>query len=281
MLLTSIIILLVLTSLASFLYLKYRIKTKTERALIKTKDELLQINAVKDRLFSILAHDLRSPFTALIGFSDFLAEDFDQMEPDEVKKVIASIHKVSNETYTLLENLLDWSRVQSDRILTNPVLMHLGEAVRPTLSLLLETAKHKNIRIENSVSEQHQIFADPQMFSTILRNIVSNAIKFSHPGSAITITSKEEAVGFTSIVVKDTGIGMNEETIQRILESNSFYTTRGTQEEKGTGLGIMLCKEFIEKNGGRLHVESTPGSGTTFIIRLRAVSPENTTPEKV
>lgn len=281
LLLTSIIILLALTSLASFLYLKYRIKTKTEKALIKTKDELLRINEVKDRLFSILAHDLRSPFTALIGFSDLLAEDYDSMETQEVKNIITSIHKVSRETYTLLENLLDWSRMQSNRMDCKPELMDLGDAVRPTVSLFFETAKQKHISIENRVSKQHFVYADPQMFSTILRNILSNAIKFSHPESTVKISSKGEPDGFTSIYIKDAGIGMDTETMQRILGSNSFYTTRGTQDEKGTGLGIMLCKEFIEKNGGFLHIESVSGSGTTFIIRLRAISPENTLPETV
>lgn len=237
---------------------------------LKLQKELLQkANASKDKFFSIIAHDLRNPFSSLLNLSDTLLRRFDTLPDDKKKKLISSLQSSSQKTYKLLENLLEWSRMQSGDIQPNPRIIEINDLIRETIHLVKEKANSKSISIKENLQEGTFIFADRNMISLVLRNLAENAIKFTNKGGEITIRSARKDRNL-EIIVEDNGIGMNEADMGRLFRVDMKQSRPGTEKESGTGLGLILCKEFIEKNKGQLKVSSQQNIGSRFMILLPA-----------
>lgn len=226
-----------------------------------------ELNAEKDKFFSIIAHDLKSPFAGIMGYTTLLLEEFDLLSKNEMKEFIASLDKLSKNTFKLIENLLDWSRLQTGKMKCNPIKTQLYESILYATSLVSANAERKEIRICNEVLEAPFVNADERMLNSILENLLSNAIKFTPRGGTITISTKPINV-FHEIIIKDTGVGMSPEVLEKIFRIDANYTTLGTEHEKGTGLGVILCKEMIERQGGAIKVESQLSIGTKFSFIL-------------
>ena len=222
-----------------------------------------ELNAEKDKFFSIIAHDLKSPFAGIMGYSTLLLDDFDLLSKEEMREFITSLDKLSKNTFKLIENLLEWARLQTGKMKYNPIKIQLYESVLYATSLVSANAEKKSIKIKNEINEDPVVKADERMLNSILQNLLSNAIKFTPRGGTITISSAAVNI-FHEITISDTGVGMSPEVLERIFRIDTNYTTLGTEQEKGTGLGVILCKEMIERQGGALKVESELGVGTKF-----------------
>jgi signal transduction histidine kinase len=254
---------------------KYLLEQRTEELtalneqLEKSEKELQGSLSEKDRFFSIIAHDLKSPFNGLMGFTNLLMQDFEQFSSAEVKNFIVHINASVKNIYNLIENLLDWSRIQTGRMEFNPEALSLPGQVKPVFSLLKNNAITKGIKLEQCISKDIAVFADEKMLHCVLQNLISNAIKFTNPDGNITISACKED-GHVKVSVADTGVGISKNSLDKLLKIDSNLSTEGTAHEKGTGLGLILCKEFIEKNGGSIEVESQVNKGTTFTFTLPA-----------
>jgi signal transduction histidine kinase len=231
--------------------------------LEEAEEKQKELNAEKDKFFSIIAHDLKSPFAGIMGYTNLLKEDFDDLSKEEIKEFISSLDKLSKNTFKLIENLLDWARLQTGKMKCEPVKLQLYESVLNATSLVSANADRKEIVIINQIDETPYVKADERMLNSILENFLSNAIKFTPRNGSITISSNIVNV-YNEITVADTGIGMRPETLEKIFRIDSNHTTLGTENEKGTGLGVILCKEMIERQGGALKIESEVGVGTKF-----------------
>jgi len=229
--------------------------------------KLEELNEMKDAFFRLIAHDLKTPFNAIFGYTEILKEDFPQLTDKEKLKFIDSIGNAAKQNYQLLENLLMWSQSHTGRLEYNPLQINLKLNILESKELLMPSAKNKNIDLKIDCDDNLTLFADQQMLTTIFRNLISNAIKFTYPGGTVTIKVTEEPTG-VNISVMDTGMGMNEETIRKLFKLNEITTHNGTEGEKGTGLGLILCKEFIQLHKGRIWIESEPGKGSKFIFTL-------------
>ncbi len=238
--------------------------------LEESQTRLEDLNASKDKFFSIISHDLRSPFTSIIGFSEVMLEDIDTLSKEDIKDFTTSIYKSSKNIQNLLENLLQWSRVQTGRIEFNPHSFVLNNVVNDILALFQVSAARKKINLYTDLEDQFTIYADQFMIDTIIRNLVSNSIKFTKAGGEIKI-SASKIENDLEVTIADTGVGMSEEIKNKLFKIDEHVTTRGTEKEKGTGLGLILCKEFVEKHEGKIWVESTLGQGSQFkfIIPLK------------
>lgn len=242
-------------------------KKKNEEQLKRFSSELQELVASKDKFFSIVAHDLKSPFTALLGYSEMIANEYMDMSKDELREFAINMNDVSKKTFTLLENLLDWSRIQTGRMKFHPENIGLFQVVQQVMDLFIDNAKKKGVTLKNKVNPLHEIFADSNMIFTVLRNLTSNAIKFTQQDDEIVISS-ERVKGMIQVSVKDTGKGMKEEDIGKLFRIDIHHTEIGTEQEKGTGLGLILCKELVEKNSGRIWVESKLSEGSTFFFTI-------------
>jgi PAS domain S-box-containing protein len=229
--------------------------------------ELAELNTTKDKLFSIIAHDLRGPFTSLLGFTDLLIENLENYDRPKFEQIVGHISRSAKNAYSLLENLLLWARSQNKQLLFTPRTTNLFGVTRDVILSLTSVGSIKNIKLVNKVPANLSVYADINMLTAILRNLISNAVKFSNSGGAVEIEafSFENAV---EIAVKDNGIGMNEEIKNKLFKTVNNVTRAGTANEKGTGLGLMICKDFIDKHEGNIWVESEPGNGTRFIFSL-------------
>lgn len=236
-----------------------------EESVKKYMQELETANATKDKFFSIIAHDLKSPFNAILGFSKLLFDDFNDFTDEEKLTIIENIKLSSESTYKLLQNLLEWAKMQTNQLIIRNEDIDVCILINDTIDLLKSQAEQKNIKIFSSVRFDTLIYADENIIKTVLRNLISNAIKFSYPGNKVKIFS-EETNGAIKISVQDFGIGLTEEEKENIFKFDSKYKKTGTQNERGTGIGLMLCKEFIEINSGSLVFESTTDYGSTFSI---------------
>lgn len=236
-----------------------------EKELTKSKAVAESANAAKDKFFKIISHDLRSPFNSLIGFSDLLIENYDSLDDLKRKDCIQHINNSSIYASNLLENLLTWARTQTDEITINKEILNLKELVETSISAALLNADSKNISVIINVQPELFLTIDKNTGSTIIRNIVNNAIKFTHIGGHITIDShlNEENI---SLHITDTGVGMSPDVISHLFLIDKGISTEGTNKEKGTGLGLILCKEFIERNGGTITVKSEVNKGSEFVI---------------
>ena len=245
-----------------------RIKEDRKKNILKKKNkELEQVNATKDRFISILSHDLRGPFNSILGLAELLAENIDEYDKDKIKEFADAIYETSNETFVLLSNLLEWSRIQRDKASFNPGKLALLNVADKSIKPLRQAASDKNIEIEIKIKNNIELEADEVMLNTIIRNLVNNAIKFT-PENGLVILSAEKTNSIIKIHITDTGVGMEEETIKSLFKLDKTRTTRGTKGEKGTGFGLLLCKEFVDKHKGSIHVESELGKGTNFKISL-------------
>jgi signal transduction histidine kinase len=237
------------------------------RIMAQNVPELRDINAMKDKLFSIIAHDLKNPFTSMLSFSEMIARNAGSMDRDKISKMAQRINQSSKQAYNLLENLLDWSRMQSGLLTPNVKQVPLSVLFKNARDFASPIALNKNITLIVNDTGALTVRADQQMIDTVLRNLISNALKFTHPEGAITLSVKQSETEAT-IMVADTGVGIKPEAQQELLSIRSQYTTAGTHKEKGTGLGLILCMDFVQLNGGRIWLESTPGQGTVFYFTL-------------
>lgn len=234
----------------------------------KRSIELEQLNKVKDKFFSIISHDLRSPMNALSGILDLM--DKDKISPDEFKRLNKELRVQFNHTKTLINNLLDWTLLQMDKLKIQFEKIDLNQLAESNIKLL--TSLHlKEIKINNLISPSLFALGDSNMINLVLRNLLTNAIKFSEAGHLIEIDAKEDGDNYI-ISVKDQGVGISLEVQKLLFEKTTGYSTRGTANEKGTGLGLILCKEFVERNGGRIWLESSLGKGSTFFFTLKKFS---------
>jgi len=243
------------------------INDNLEKLVEVRTQELEKANATKDKFFSIIAHDLKNSFNGLLGYSDILLSDFDRFPDEEKKTIVSAIRQVSEGTYKLLQNLLDWARVQTGNIQFVIEDFDLKAFISDELNLQIELAAKKGITIEFDSTHDVNVKADKNMLLTILRNIFSNAIKFSKKDSKITI-KLDSNDKFGIVTVTDNGVGISPENIQKIFKVNGNYKTHGTDNEEGTGLGLILCKEFILKNNGDITLVSDLGKGTTVTFQL-------------
>ncbi len=235
--------------------------------------DIQELNNIKDRLFSIIAHDLRSPFNNLRSILDLLVKGV--LSPERFQKLVPELHKGVTSTFELLENLLHWSKTQLKGFTINPINFEIHTLAEVQLNLFEKQVSEKQIEIRNEISKGIMVFADKDMIDVVLRNLVGNAIKFCHPNGLVTVSSVIEEENI-KIVVADTGIGMSEENINKIFKIDHVFTTLGTNDEKGTGLGLMLCKDFIEKNKGDIGVTSIENQGSRFWFTLKKGGIEST-----
>lgn len=231
--------------------------------------ELERLNRTKDKFFSIIAHDLRNPFNAIIGFSELLRNDFYEIDNQQKLNLLELINVSSETAYNLLENLLQWARTQTDKIKYNPEDFNLHDAVQQVINLHGIIAQKKSVVINNHIPPETLVHADKNMVNTILRNLISNAIKFSRPDGGIEVSAKHTA-DCVEVSVRDTGVGMSHESLGKLFRIDTYHSTSGTMGETGTGLGLIICKEFVEKNNGRIKASSQEGSGTTLTFTLNA-----------
>ncbi len=267
--------------LAILWYARFRYKSKTNNLLEKkntqleqlnlklqeSQQQLTEINIAKDKMFAIIAHDLRNPIGSFRQSAELLYSEFDSLSDEDKKDFSEGLKDSSQKVYNLMENLLTWSRSQRGKIECFPVETNLFRLVENTKDNLCHQADNKNITINNLIQNDLEAYIDPQLTSTIMRNLLSNAIKFSHKDSSILIDSKINDKN-VEIAVRDQGIGMDSKQISRLFDLDSSNSTIGTDGEEGTGLGLLLCKEFAELQKGSLHVESKIGIGSTFTISL-------------
>lgn len=235
--------------------------------LKKNESDLKELNATKDKFFSIIAHDLRNPFFGIMGLSDILSDEEEEIPAQERIRITKEIKDLTKNTYHMLESLLDWSRSQTGKMECNPTEFDIGFTVMENLSQLKNSAELKKIELSSNVPLDLFVFADENMINTVIRNVISNAIKFT-PQSGSIIISHVSSDGETVISVKDTGVGMDEKTIEQIFQLDRTTTSVGTAGEKGTGLGMTLCNEFIKRNKGKIWVTSKIGEGSTVSFSL-------------
>lgn len=233
--------------------------------------DLEKVNVEKEKYFTLLAHDLRSPFGNLLGFIDYMQDNIDEIGKEELQDILRSCAASAKNIYQLLESLLDWTRLQMNRISFSPTIVSPQEQIKYALNLYKEAIENKNIRVNINLPDGLEVIADPDMFSTIARNLISNAIKFSYENGEIDINhSIEENV--VSLHFVDYGIGMEEETLSKLFRTDKETHSEGTSGETGFGLGLLLVKDFVELNNGFMNVNSSYKHGTTISINLPSVN---------
>ncbi len=242
-------------------------RVKTHLELNHTREQLVDANVTKDKFFSIIAHDLKNPFNALIGLSKMLLNQLDRMDEAKMKEIVRMIYDSSNHTYQLLENLLDWSRMQTGKMQWKPMEIGIGAIAYENVCLLKAGAEKKEISLSSDVGSDTLAYADPNMVTMVVRNLLSNAVKFTGKGGSVHICS-ETRDQFEEIAVIDTGVGMKPEDVEKLFRIDVHHSTPGTDKEAGTGLGLILCRDFIQKNGGDIRVESEMGKGSRFVFTL-------------
>lgn len=229
--------------------------------------ELISLNKQKDKFFSIIAHDLKSPFNALIGFSDMLSSAATQGDAACTADYASLVHQSAETVFKLLENLLEWSRLQMNQLEFDPVSINLHTIIEENLDLFTPIAANKKIRLIANESRSFEVIADIHMVNTVIRNLINNAIKFTHSGGEVSVAVKTNESN-VEILVTDNGVGINGEKLEKLFDLGEKTSTSGTAGEAGTGLGLQLCKELVEQLGGALTVESMLGEGSTFCFTL-------------
>jgi signal transduction histidine kinase len=243
------------------------INARLENQLEQDTDALNQIVERNIKFLSILAHDLRNPFNSIIGILDILSENIDHYRKDEIEELIQIASGSAINTYKLLENLLAWTAAQNKEKSFDPVKINLRELILSEIESFNLTASQKQVTIDHSIFQNLYLTADIQMVKTILRNLISNAIKYSNQGGIVLI-SATEGHQFIEIEVMDNGIGISQNTLKKLFKMDEFHSTLGTANEHGTGLGLLFCKEFVEMHGGKIWAESRPGKWTKFKFNL-------------
>lgn len=231
------------------------------------KTQLVKLNSEKDKFFSIIAHDLKSPFNSILGFSELLQNTADKLSTHSISQYAGIIHSSAQHTFELLETLLEWARMQQGRFAFEPETLLLNDILETELALLKTNANQKNLELINDINKNTSIEADRKMMGTVLRNLISNAIKFT-PRNGTIMVYAEVKDQLIEISVSDTGIGMTPETMKKLFRIETSFSTSGTADEEGTGLGLLLCSEFVEKHGGSISVESKVGIGSRFYFSI-------------
>ncbi len=270
-------------SAEDYTYLSYRIKEhkrmrdqalqevelrkKAEEELRESERKLRQLNATKDKFFSIIAHDLKNPIGAFKNVLELLYSDFESFTKEDILQFIEPLQESATQLYSLLENLLLWARTQTRSLQISPIEFNITDLVLQNISLLKLTADNKQVELSTDLPERLLVFADINSITTVLRNLITNAIKFTYPNGRVLVSVKEKEA-FAEVCVEDTGIGMSKDTIDKLFRIDVHHTTLGTANEKGTGLGLIVCKEFVEANGGSIWVESEEGKGSKFFFTI-------------
>lgn len=267
------LLLLALVSAVTFIYL-YRGKKRAARELAainekvnKQNKELQELNETKDKFFSIISHDLKGPLNSLTSFSSLLMNHTDSMSKEEIQMLAKDLDGSLKNLFALLENLLEWARSQTGNIELKPVRLALSEIVDSTFKVLEKSAGNKEIKLKNLIQDSSFAYADKNAISTVIRNLVSNAVKFTPQGGQIEVSCTEWQDS-VEISIKDNGVGMPADVVEKLFKIGQKHSTKGTANEKGTGLGLILCKEFVEKNGGKIWVKSELNQGSEFIFTL-------------
>lgn len=245
-----------------------------EQRLRESEKKLIELNSNKDKFFSIIAHDLKSPFSAILGFSKILEDEYNSSTPAEQLTFIRRIGDGLSKVYKLIENLLEWSRIQQGGIEFHPETLDIGLIAYEIVNVNKLNLEKKGIRAVVEIQDNISVLADENMVKAILRNLVSNALKFSHPGHVIRIRiltaleSEKIPTGFIGVAVIDQGVGISQEHLDLLFKIDSGFRSKGTFNESGTGLGLLLCKEFANTMGGQIWAESEEGKGSTFIFSI-------------
>ncbi len=252
---------------------KQNIEIQNQAEELKTKNKKLnELNATKDKFFSIIAHDLKSPFSALLGFSNLLLKNYQKYDETKRKKYLKFINDSLIKAYRLLENLLSWSHSQTGLIDFSPVKINIKILIDEIILLLTEIAGKKNIKLLANIENGLFVYADKNMIETVIRNLVSNALKFTPKNGEISINTRfvtdENEQNFTQISVEDSGVGISPEIQSKLFKITEAISTKGTENEAGTGLGLILCKEFVEKHSGKIWMKSEPGKGSSFYFTI-------------
>lgn len=254
---------------------KTHLELKRSRDLImKQISQLEKLIEDRDKFLSVISHDLRGPFTGFLGLTKFLSENIESFSQEEIKEVALELYNSLLRQYQLLENLLDWSKIQIGKIKINKQKIDISEIVNNKIELFQTSAKSKNLQLINEIQVNTYAYADSIMISTVIHNLISNAIKFTKEGGKVTISSSQKD-NFLEIAVSDTGIGIKKENIDKLFQESIGFSTPGTNYEKGSGLGLLIAKEMIELNGGKIRVESTENVGTTFFITIPTENNKN------
>ena len=235
--------------------------------LLEANEQLKQNSRSKDQFFSIIAHDLRAPFHGILGFSEVLAAEIDILDHKGISDIAQYIHNTSSATFRLLENLLHWAMAESGNMSYRPQIMNLRLCCQEVMHMLSSAAQNKNIMTQVNVPDSVTLYADPNMMMSVLLNLMSNALKFTHAGGYVNLIAEVQQ-DQVLIHVQDTGVGMSEEQIDKFFVTNQPKSVKGTDGERGTGLGMLLCKQFVEKNKGKIQIKSVMGEGTTFTVAL-------------
>lgn len=244
-----------------------RMRVRNHIELMSVRRRLQEANAAKDKFFSIIAHDLRSPFTALVGMSSYLAEGIEDLDMKTAKEFLEAIYKSSKNAFSLLENLLEWSRIQTGGVGIDPEELNLDRLLKDNLSLFESSIVRKELKVENHFLGSETAWADENTINSVIRNLISNAIKFTPRGGNISFFSEKSDTEL-KVGIRDSGIGMSAEKQKEIFRVDVRSSTPGTENESGTGLGMVLCREFIEKNGGQIRIESEINQGTLIEFTL-------------
>lgn len=239
-------------------------RKRTEEKIIKQNEALKSANAEKDKFFSIIAHDLKGPFQGFIGLTELLSVDSSNLAPNEVKDIADSLRISAKNLYELLDNLLKWALIRRGHKVFSPQRIALLPLIQSTIDLYSSKARVKGIAIEPNIPHDYVVLADRESLSTIVRNLISNAVKFTPTKGSITITAKDLPKGMVEISVRDTGIGMDSEMLSKLFSIDQKVSRQGTANEPSTGLGLILCKELVEKHGGSILVDSKTGKGSNF-----------------
>lgn len=242
-------------------------QVEREKQLKQLSEKLQELNATKDKFFSIIAHDLKNPFNSILGFSELMTKNITRYKYEEIERFVGIIHSTSQNAYNLLENLLNWSRSQTGTIEFSPHYYDLTQLILNNIEFVENSALKKNIKIYFNRSEISMVKIDKNMMDTVLRNLLTNSIKFTYPGGKIIVTVSSEEKNY-KVSIKDNGIGIEEENIDKLFRIDSKYSSYGTNQEKGSGLGLIITKEFIEKNNGKIWANSEFGKGSEFIFTL-------------
>jgi PAS domain S-box-containing protein len=254
---------------------------KVEEELLRYNKELKDSNVSKDKFFSILAHDLKNPFQGLLGFIDLLYEDIDELTSTQVKEYLANVRNASYHTYALLENLLEWSRIQSGKMPFTPTVFSIRDEITSVINVLDNNAIQKEINLINEVGPGLFVEADRNMIRSVLQNIITNSIKFSNSNGKVIVRGRvmnpaeltinansDDKRQWLEVSITDNGIGIPQEILPKLFQLDGQYSQAGTANEPGTGLGLVLCHEMVQKNGGKIWADSLPGQGTTFLFTL-------------
>lgn len=240
----------------------------SQKALKESEKNLKLINAEKDKFFSIIAHDLRSPFNGFLGLTDLLMNDLSSMESEEIEIFASSMNKSAYHLFSLLENLLEWSQMQNGLIVFNPTPININDEISFILNTMEESFKGKSITVSTNILVQTTILGDKHMLNAVFRNLISNAFKFTPFGGSIEIVSRVDTENNLEISVKDNGIGMSEKIKQNLFSLSEKINRKGTDDEESSGLGLLLVKEYLDKHDGKTSVVSQEGVGSTFVITL-------------